>query len=69
MAWTTTDLDRVDAAIANCMMTVEYSDGHKITYDSTERLIEVRNLIRNELSLQSATPPVRQYRVYTTKGW
>ncbi len=48
MAYTTTQLEAVEAAIATGELTVEY-DGKRVTYRSMTELIQARDLIRAEL--------------------
>ncbi len=66
MAWTQTDLDAVEAAIASGELTVQHSDGRRITYRSVEELTTARSLIKGEIS-----PPTvpRQRRIITRPGW
>jgi hypothetical protein len=48
MAYTTTDLSNIEAAIASGQLAVEY-DGKRITYRSIDDLIKARDLVRGEL--------------------
>lgn len=48
MAYTTTQLQAVEDAIATGELTVEF-DGKRITYRSMAELVQARNLIRAEL--------------------
>lgn len=49
MAWTQTDLDRINAALASGELTVEY-DGRRTTYRSLSDLLAMRRLIQSELN-------------------
>lgn len=66
MAWTQTDLDRIDAAIASGELTIQHSDGRRITYRSIQELKEARAMI-----LPIVDPPTapRQRRIITKPGW
>lgn len=48
MAYTTADLQTLEAAIATGELTVEY-DGKKVTYRSIAELIAARELVRGAL--------------------
>ncbi len=50
--FTQTQLDAVNAAIANGKLTVEY-DGKRITYRSMAELMQARELIRADLAAAS----------------
>lgn len=54
MAWTTTDLDKVKAAIANGVLRVRYADGHAIEYASMADLLKAKTMIENELAAAEA---------------
>jgi hypothetical protein len=49
MAYTLSQLQAIEAAIATGELTVEY-DGKKVTYRSMVELIQARDLIRGELA-------------------
>lgn len=49
MAWTQTDLDRLDAAIASNVRTVTYADGRTVTYQDADKMLQVRNTMKTEL--------------------
>lgn len=67
MAWTQTDLDRIEAAIASGELRVGF-EGRNIEYRSIEELRKARAEIKAELA-QSGTPIVRQIRISSTKGF
>lgn len=52
MAFTQTDLDRLDSAIAMGMLTCKLN-GKEVTYRSMDELMKARNFIANQLAQQS----------------
>jgi phage baseplate assembly protein gpV len=64
MAWTQTDLDRIDAALAANVKSVTFSDGRQTTYQDTDKMLEVRKAIKAELlaSASQVSPRVRATR-------
>lgn len=64
MAFTSTDLDAVDAALASGELAVEVN-GKRITYRSVDELVTARRLISAELAAATNTTTVRRgaYRV------
>lgn len=65
MAYTQTDLDSIEQAIAKGYLTVRHSDGKQVTYRSISELKEARDLIKKSLS---TTPRRRAFRARTSKG-
>lgn len=63
MAWTQTDLDAIEAAIATGELTVRFAD-RQVTYRSMAELIAARNLIKDVLE---AAPDRFRY-AQTSKG-
>lgn len=55
MAYTQTELDALDRAIAQGALSVEYGD-KKVTYRSLDDMLRTRQLMRDELGLNGATP-------------
>lgn len=55
MAFTQIELDALEVAIAQGALTVKYGD-KEVTYDSYEKLLQRRNLIRSELGLNGVNP-------------
>jgi hypothetical protein len=53
MAWTQTDLDRLDAAIAKGVKSVTYQSG-SVTYQSLAEMLQIRDMMRDELGLNAA---------------
>lgn len=53
MAFSQTDLDNLNAAIATGELTVEFG-GRRVTYRSIDDLIRARSLVAGELAGQSA---------------
>ena len=66
MALTQTDLDAINAAIASGELTVQHSDGRRITYRSIEELKEARSLILADIGPPS---PRLQRRIINRPGW
>jgi hypothetical protein len=57
MAFTTTDLAAIDAAIASGELTVRTADGKQVTLRTMDELMQARQAIRAEIaSTSSATP-------------
>jgi hypothetical protein len=54
MAFTQTQLDALDTAIAGGTLTVEY-DGKRITYRSLSEMLKLRDMMRSELGVTSTT--------------
>lgn len=50
MAWTQTQLDALETAIAEGVLTVRYQD-KQVTYRSLDEMIRVRNLMRESLGI------------------
>jgi hypothetical protein len=69
MAFTQTDLDRVNAAIASGAVHVQYADGRNVTYRSIEELKTAKAEIQAALGLPSGQPRTRQVRLYSGKGF
>ncbi len=59
MAFTTTDLAAVDAAIASGELTIRAADGRTVTYRSMDELLKARAVMQAELA--AATPRPRAY--------
>jgi hypothetical protein len=58
MAFTQTQLDALETAIASGTLEVRYGD-KTVRYQSTSDMIKARDLIRDQLSSSSATPKSR----------
>lgn len=65
MAFTTTQLDAIETAIASGELTVKY-DGKEVTYRSMEDLRSARDLIRGELVASGALTDTTPRRSYAT---
>jgi hypothetical protein len=57
MAWSAADLATLEAAIASGTLSVRFSDGRQVTYQSTEAMLRVRAIIRAETA--STTDPTQ----------
>jgi len=55
MAFTQTDLDALDRAIATGELSVRTDTGRMVTYRSMDELINARKLIADEMANQAAT--------------
>jgi roadblock/LC7 domain-containing protein len=53
MAFTQTQLDALDEAIAAGVLTVRTADGKLVTYQSAAELLQTRGLIASSLAAQS----------------
>lgn len=69
MAWTQTDLDAIEEAIASGERTVAFTD-KTVTYRSIQELLRARDLIKSEIDAATATEPrATQTRFVTKSGW
>lgn len=57
MAFTTTDLAAIDAAIASGELSIRAADGRTVTYRSTDELIKARDVIKADLAAAAAAKP------------
>lgn len=65
MAFTQSQLDALEAALATGTLTVEYAE-KRVTYRSQAEMIALRNLMKNELA--SASGAVAQRTTYVSFG-
>lgn len=68
MAYTQTDLDNIEKAIANGLSTIRYSDGRSVTYRTQAELEKVRDIIKKELAKASGKRRKRAFVARTSKG-
>ena len=69
MAWTQSDLDAIEAAMASGELDVQYKD-RRVRYRSIEELERARAIIQGALATPPATPVPKQVRmVEKTKGY
>ncbi len=68
MAYSQTDLDNIDKAIATGYLTVRYADGRTVTFRSVSELKEARALILKTLNSQSKPKRPRSFILRTNKG-
>lgn len=54
MAYTADDLERIDKAIAQGVMSVSFSDGRSVTFSSFAELIARRSFIEQQLNSANA---------------
>lgn len=59
MAFTTSQLEALEAAIASGELTVKY-DGKEVTYRSITDLVSARNIVRANLQGTGALPRVKR---------
>lgn len=52
MAWTQTDLDKIEAAIKDGVLSVKYSD-KTVQYRSLDEMLKIRDLIKKELGIST----------------
>lgn len=50
MAWTQTDVDTIEAAIAGADLSVTYADGCSVTYRSISDLLRARDAMKSSLA-------------------
>lgn len=68
MAWTSTDLSNIDAAIASGTLEVRQGD-KMIRYRSIEDLKNARAMINDYLAQTAGPPQVRAVRIFTDSGF
>lgn len=56
MAWTQTDLDTIDAAVASGTLSVRFSDGRMVTYQSLDAMLKARAAMWATLNAAAAAP-------------
>lgn len=66
MAHTQQDLDNIEKAIANGVLSVRHSDGKQVTYRSMAELKESRDMIKKSLSKVKRP---RSFVANTSKGY
>ncbi len=61
MAWQQSDLDALDAALAQNITEVTYADGRKVRYQDADRMLQVRTAMKAELAATAGrtTPRLR----------
>jgi len=65
---TQSDLDALDKAIGSGALIVKYQD-REVRYQTTKDMLAARNFLYNQLNpIGSATQPIRQVRIFTSKG-
>lgn len=61
MAWSQTDLDQLDAALAKNILEVRFADGRTVRYQNADQMLAVRKTMKAELAA-SASQVVRATR-------
>ena len=64
MAWTTTQLEALEEAIAGGTRTVRYGD-KEVTYQTTDQMLALRRTMRIELGLETG---FKKYHAKHSKG-
>ena len=67
MAFTQTQLDQLETAIAQGALTVKYSD-RLVTYHTPDEMLRLRNQIRSELGISQSAPTNRGGRLTFITG-
>jgi len=62
MALTQTDLDALDRAIASSELEVEFSDGQRVRYKSTDDLLKARAHVASVVASSGSTPSRSAFR-------
>jgi len=68
MAWTQTNIDVLEKAIATGVLEVQFPDGSRTRYQSTADMLRVRDLMRNSVNSAAGTSRIRQVRLIGSKG-
>lgn len=68
MAWTQSDLDSIDQAIAQGVAEVRFAD-RTVRYRSIDDLLKARDAISQTLANQQGSVIKRHLRIYTGSGW
>jgi hypothetical protein len=66
MAWTQTDLERIESAIASGALVVEFHD-RVVRYRTIDELLKARDMIKKTLS--TSTTSKNRTRLHLSKGW
>lgn len=53
MAWTQTDLDKIETAIARLVLRIRFSDGREVEYPSVKEMLGARDAIKQALAVSS----------------
>jgi hypothetical protein len=67
MAYSQSDLDALDRAIASGALRVDYPNSGSVTYRSLADMQQIRNNIFNAINAASGTPRPRRVKVWSTK--
>ncbi len=63
MAFTTTDLAAIDAAIASGELSIRAADGRTVTYRSTDELLKARDVIKADLAAAAKPRPYPRHQL------
>lgn len=53
MAWSQSDLEKLDAAIASGVRSVTYADGRRVEYHSLDQMMAARSTIAARLQMEA----------------
>lgn len=53
MAWTQSDLDKIDSAIASGVKQVTFADGRSRTYQNVDQMLAARKVIEAQIRMQA----------------
>lgn len=68
MAFSSTDLTTIEAAIASGSLRVRFGDGREVHYQTTADMLRARDAINEDILNNSAAPPSRMTRVIFNNG-
>lgn len=63
MAFVSSDLDKLERAIADGVLRVAFADGRRVEYNTVADLMRARDMVRTEIAMTAASPPQRTSRV------
>lgn len=69
MAFTKTDLDSIEDAIASGALRVRFADGREVYYQTSAEMLRVRAAIAASLLDSQPTPTPRMTRVVVNRGF
>lgn len=67
MAFTETDVAKLEAALAAGVQRVRFADGREVTYQDLTQMMRARDAMRAEIQMETASPPARFRRVVHTR--
>lgn len=67
MAWTTSDVEALEAAIKSGVRTVSYAD-RTVTYHSLDEMLRLRSVMKNDVAANAGSAGVSSTLAKFTKG-